>query len=567
MFFKKSKIFVLTFMLLVLGISNAEGQVALNASPDDPVYQAIDLFIAHDLVRDVIVGQRPYSRLEIARIIRRARESLNSRSDLNKDLNWKKYAKELSKKEYIEKLIAYYEKEYSVELEGMKDGVHFELLKQAELAAFYNGSKPRRIPRSNGQGFIDGFITSFDRYDQGLTYPDGGGAYIQTEHNLYLTPYLLFSAEPRFEFLGSNDGDSQVMAHIHKLYMKTGWRNFEFQIGRDNLLWGQGEQGGLFGSSNPRPLDMIKISNPYPFRFPWVFKYLGHNKFTFFVSNLGPDRNFKYPYFYGLKWSLRPARYFEFALSHTVMMGGEGAPGVKWWEPMAELLPFHKWGGANIGQDDIANNAFGFFEFRVTIPQFRGTSIYYEAYIEDSIVRAFRLSDNLLNQLAFTVGWYTPRLTSNGDYGIRLEYHHIPPLAYRHSKWSSGYTLNQRLIGDPLGPTADGVYATLYWRPRPNILANVQVAYEDYDSSTYFTQTNASGGGDKILKDVAKPHERRLRMLADLNYPGKKRCGIRLSAGYEYINNWDFVVGRSVNNLFLRTILTLRFDEFNFSTN
>jgi hypothetical protein len=286
-------------------------------------------------------------------------------------------------------------------------------------------------------------------------------------------------------------------------------------------------------------------------------------KWTLFVSNLGPEYNFPYAYFYGLKLSLKPLRCFELGLSHTIITAGRGAPKLSFWDPLTELLPFQKWGGANIGASDIANNAFGFLDFRVTIPPLRNSVLYYDGYIEDSVVRAFRLPDNLLKQMGFIVGWYSPRLTSKGDIGLRLEYHHVAPLDYRHSsRWIYGYTLNERVIGDPLGPDADGIYSTIYWRPKPKFLARLDLAFEDYDSSTYKTEVNSEGGGDRILKDVAGPHERRYRAVAAVDWLGNERFGIKFSAGYERIQNWNFEVGRSVDNILLGAMLSLRFKEF-----
>ncbi len=558
-------------MIVVAAVPlRCEAQAFLNAAPDDPVNHAIDIIVASGLANDVIMGQRPFSRLEVARILKGAREKLDERRERltgagrDEPLGWKKFSRKLKEIRYLDKLVAYYEKQYARELAGMQGGVEFEALHELKLTQLYNGSKVRQIPVNNGEGSIDGIVTSFDQYDDGLNYTDGSNTFIETESNLYLTRYLAVSAQPRFEFQSQVDGDMQAFAHIHRLYLKTGISNFEFEIGRDNLLWGQGEWGGLMASSNPRPLDMIKLSNPYPLRIP----YVGHMKWTFFVANLGPDRvSIDYPYFYGLKWSWRFSRWFEFGLSHTIMMGGDGATGVKWWEPIAELMPFHKWGGSNVGQADVANNAWGFLDWRLTIPPLRGSILYYDGYIEDSIVRAFRLPDNLLNQMAFIVGWYSPRLSRTGELGLRLEYHHTPPLAYRHGTWLSGYTLNRRVIGDAIGPDADAAYLTLYWRPRPTLQARVDLAFEDYDSSTYYTQTNAQGGGDKILKLRAGPHERRYRAVGAINWFGNSRYGIKFTAGYERIQNWAFNVGKSVNNAMVGAELTLHFDEFDIGTN
>ena len=221
-------------------------------------------------------------------------------------------------------------------------------------------------------------------------------------------------------------------------------------------------------------------------------------------------------------------------------------------------------GLGNIGQQDIANNSWGFVEFRVTVPELRGASLYYEGYIEDSIVRAFRLPDNILNQMGFVTGLYLPRLTNNGDVALRMEYHHMPPLAYRHGGWLTGYTLNQRPMGDPLGPDTDAVYATLYWRPKAGVAGRFDLAFEDYDSSIYYTEPNASGGGDRIVKVEARPHERRYRVVSGIDWKPNGRMGWKVAAGYERVTNWNFEPGNDINNVFLSGQLSLYFKELSF---
>jgi len=324
-------------------------------------------------------------------------------------------------------------------------------------------------------------------------------------------------------------------------------------------MWGQSEFGGLMISTNARPLDMIKLENPHPLKIPWI----GHMKWTLFVSNLGPENTRKYPYFYGLKWSWKPYKLIEFGLSETIITGGEGAPKLKWWEPITEMFPFQKWGGNNIGATDISNHEFGFFDLRVTIPPLRGAQIYYDMMIEDSIVRAFRLPDNFLRQVAFVTGIYFPSLNRRGDLGLRLEYHHIPPVAYRHGNWTSGYTLNRRVIGDALGPTADGIYAKLYWWPTMKMLTDLEIAFERFDSSLFRTETDpVTGGGDRIVKDVDGPKEYRFRIVSGLEFPISKRLDFKTKLGYEFIGNFNFNVGRDVNNVLFSAGLSLKFPEF-----
>lgn len=544
-------------------VFDCPAQTSLNAPPEDPVYSAIDILIANGLVKDVVIGQRPYSRTEVARILKAARVSLSELSQDGDNENYLEFGKDLSKKRYLNELISFYEKQYKREIDGIDGVVEFDAIEQLEFAALYNSSDPRTIPPSNGIGTIDGVITSFDQYDQGLTLVDGANSFIRTRHNLYLTKYSAFTVVPRFDFQFPRSGNEQISANIQRLYAKGGWKNIELEAGRDNLYWGQGADGGLMLSTNPRPLDMVKLTNPYPWRMPSFLKYLGSWKFTLFVSNLGPQYDPKYPYFYGLKLSLRPSQWFEFGLSHTLTMGGDGAPAVKWWQPITEIFPIHKWGN-NLSQTDIANNAWGFLDFRLTIPPLRGTVLYYDGYIEDSIVRAFSFPNNLLNQMAFIGGLYVPRLTDSGSMGLRFEYHHTAPLTYRHGRWVSGYTLDRRVIGDAIGPTADAMYATYYWRAKPNLDASFNIAYEDYDSSLFRTEINSQGGGDRILKDISGPHERRYRAIGGVEWRSKKRIGLKGRLGYEKITNANFDVGHSANNLLTEMTLTLYFDDFNF---
>ncbi|MBI4126357.1 MAG: hypothetical protein HY465_02575 [Deltaproteobacteria bacterium] len=525
--------------------STASSQTSLNASPEDDVYRTIDVFVAHKLVRNTIVGQRPYSRQEVARLLRESRKALEHR-------------KEDPSYFYLASLLSHHERFYRHELEEEQRGVEINAFSELDFSVLYQSSEPRIIP-DNGEGEIDAVVTSFDHDDQGKTLVNGGNALVSSKHQAFFSPYLAFDFEPRLVFPMSRQVDQSPSVTVHRLYAKTGWRNIEVETGRDNILWGQGEYGGLMLSAHARPLDMVKVTNPHPWQAPWMLKYLGPMRWTFFMANLGPEQVHSYPYFYGLKWSLQPSRYFEMGLSHTIIMGGDAAPSVTWWEPIAEIFPLHKWGGRNIGANDIANNAWGFLDFRVTIPPLRSLVLSYDGYIEDSIVRALRLPDNILNQMSFVAGTYLPRLDTTGKWGLRLEYHHMAPLSYRHGNWLSGYTLNRRVIGDPLGPGADAVTSTLLWRPVPRWQGRLGIAYEDFDSSQYYTQTNASGGGDRILVATTGIHERRYRATLGGEWWFKKNLRLHGEAGYERIQNGNFESGHDINNGLIEAGLSLAF--------
>lgn len=542
--------------------SSAIAQVARNADFDDPVYEACDLIVAEGLVDDVIVGQRPYSRLEIARILKNASAALAERERAydSKAQDWHRSSQELRRIDRLQKLIGQFEGEYARELRGMDSNVSVVPLRELNISLGYDSSLKRAIPPNNGQGDISGIITSFDRYRGRESSVDGINSTYGTAHDLYLGRYASLSVEPQFNIRFSDDEGDDVSATLHRLYAKSGWKNFELELGRDDIIWGQGDLGGLLFSANARPLDMVKLSNPYPWRAPSIFKYLGPMKFTFFASNLGPEREFPYSFLYGGKWSLKPHKNVELGISETIIIGGRNSPRVKWYDPIGELFPVHKW-GRNINFGDASNHLFGLLDMRVQVPGLRGTAIYGETQFEDSFMRALGLPDNLMRQMSFVVGSYAPRLTSGGRLALRAEYHHTAPLIYRHSTWKTGYTLNGRSMGDPIGPAADGGYLTLYVRPSPGYNGRAGVAFEDFDSSTFATEPSPDGGGSRIFKDVAGIHERRYRLLAGFEWMRNKNWGADLEAGYERISNYNFAAGVSRNNGYAEVKLTLKFDN------
>jgi hypothetical protein len=77
-------------------------------------------------------------------------------------------------------------------------------------------------------------------------------------------------------------------------------------------------------STNARPFDMVKLSNPHPTVLPWAFKYLGLFQFNLILSKLGEDRPISEPYLYGLRFDFKPHPLFEVGLSQLAIFGGQG---------------------------------------------------------------------------------------------------------------------------------------------------------------------------------------------------------------------------------------------------
>jgi len=547
----KKIILLLVFFLIVefIFIYPAHSFSSTNVPVTNRVYLNLNKLEAFGLIKTAIHGQRPWSRNEIARLIHEADRhllSLCQNEENNNLINSCPIAARLIinrlKKEYHEDLV-----QRGV-IDGTKKNVRFHYFEHVNFEYLFLDSPPRNIPVNNGVGFIDGFVNPLIEYSDGLDFADGNTLSLETNLRLNLSKYLAFYFRPNMRILIPNTGNTKPQFIIQNLYGKFQYKKFAVLIGRDNLIWGQAREGGLLFSNNARAQDMIKISNDNPFRFPWIFKFLGPSKITFFVSNLGPERVYKDAFLYGIKLSIKPAPFIELGISETIVMGGKGAPSVSFIDPLIELIPIFKI-GRNTQFADISDHRFGFFDARFRIPPLRNTSIYFESYFEDSPGRAIVNITNIWEQMAFMVGVNIPLLRKDGSLDLTVEYRHMPGWAYRHSNWTTGYTLNREIIGDPLGPDADSLRLIANIDINKRNYLEIFLAYERRGSDLFSQTTNPKTGGfEKVFRSQHNPTEYRYRLIVTWKQQVNLWLSVQPQLGYEHVTSFNFQPGSNRQN-------------------
>ena len=260
----KHSILIIVFLLVSVA---AHGGSSPNVPIDDHVYRDIDQLVAAGLVKDAIYGQRPWSRNEIARMIAQARHRYDEKGGISSDE--RNMATAIMAEYTIEQL----ESEYRDELAGNKS-LRFHWLEEASAEAAYLDSPYRAVPENNGLGAIKAVINPLVAYREGRHYADGGTFALESVH-WATSQYFSIYAQPRFEGLIPGKGSSHADVRAQRLYGKFTLGNLEMEVGRDSLIWGSGEHGGVLASNNARNLDMVKISNDSPFVHPWIFKFWG----------------------------------------------------------------------------------------------------------------------------------------------------------------------------------------------------------------------------------------------------------------------------------------------------
>ncbi len=542
-------------------------QASVNVPVSDPVYRDIDKLVAHGLVDKIIMGQRPFSRREVARIVKEAMVHLSRIEEpLNAaDTSPEKKAKLQERMDYLRPIFERLKRDYREELiqwgalAGETKWYSLHPVDKVEAGVAVAASPAEALPASNGIGVIDAVINPLLDNRQGRHLVNGSNLWLETSHWLRASNYFAMYVRPRFQLgIGRPGTPDENRADVLNLYGKFWVKNFEVEIGRDNLFYGQGTDAGLLLSNNPRGLDFAKIGNDSPFFFPWVFKYLGAQKMTFFYADLGPEQTFPHSYLAGYKWTLQPLSFFELGGSLISFSGGDGAPPASFANRVEDLFPV-----VNRAFNE-ASNRLGGVDGRFRIPPWRNTEFYFEAIWDDTPGLNKR---DLWQDVGYQFGLYLPRLTNSGSVDLRLDYQRTGLRFYRHAQFLSGWTLNRFIMGNDLGPNAYGIYATLHWDVDPSNLLAFQAAFENRSSDIWSINSVTINGKVNLVGDFFKvvdnPDERRYRLVSEWQHRlFSDAMLLRLRAGYERATAFNFIAGNDRNNFLGEVSVQLDLDRW-----
>lgn len=534
----------LFLLLLCVGIP-LWGSSTPNVPIDDPAYRDIDKLVALGLVKDAIYGQRPWSRREFARMVANAENHLQE-IPVPLAPDDREISPRIAAFEILERLKSRFHEELTDAgtTSGEQKTFRLHPLEKVRFDYTILDSPSRPFSINNGLGNLNAASNPLTAYSEGRHYVDGNTLGLETTHAAKLTPYLSLYARPRFEILFPSNGSTEFNPLFQQVYAKFAYRNFELEVGRDSLIWGQGEFGGLMFSNNARPLDMIKMTSSAPFFHPWIFRYLGPSKYTFFIANLGPEADFPYAFLFGIRASARPVSFLELGFNHTIIMGGDGAPAIKWFDPISEFF-FVRRGGVRGQGSQLADHRFG-IDWRLRIPWMRNSEWYFEALWDD--FGRETISANITEQMGFTSGFYIPRMTPDGWADLRLEYSHIPPVFYRHGTWRSGYSLNRNLLGLDGGPDNDEIDLRLGFNLDRNHRLRFDFIYRNTDNDTYTQSLSSNGAPDRVVKIADGPTEHRFQAQTRWSWDITENFGLEIGIGYERALNFNFSKPDDRNN-------------------
>jgi hypothetical protein len=456
---------------LALVSAPAFGQGTATVPPSDEVYADFDRLSDLGFLDSTIIGQRPYSRREIGRILRVARErstQLGERSQSFRITDLElfigdgilrrletRFSREIEEHPSTDALLA---------LDDARLFVHYTDLERRPYAGSFGSTLPSTLgsllPRRLGDPYVKGTTLG-----------------LEAAQRLEATSWLAFMARERAEYAWAKDtlleGGS---AELLLASVRARYRNVALEVGRTQISWAQSPDEGLFIAADAPALDNISLSSDEPFVMPSVLRWLGPTKATIFVADLGPSDVRSHSNLLGYKVSVLPNSRTELGATFLNHFGGEGGRPSSFGNRLIDFLPFidifrtHNYTDSSRTLDVDSDKLLG-VDGRVRLGGLNGVVLDGEMLIDDFDVH--RLSKLLTGYGSQTLGVTLPRLFSP-LLSFKATATHMGILTYTHPVLTNGITTRGRLLGDQLGPDAKAFGARLTWQPAAEVRFSVE---------------------------------------------------------------------------------------------
>ena len=437
---------------------------AYMASPyvplDSWIYPLLERLIALGYMRSNILGMRPWTRLQCARMVEEAGEKLGSNAD-----------ESVGPAAIYKSLV----QEFAPEITRLDGGANVG----AQVKSVYTrmtgiSGTPLRDSYHFGQTLINDYgrpyWTGFNDVTGINAEAEAGPLAFNLQAEYQHAPAMPSYSPAALSAIAAADntpplanGTSQVnQVQLLNSTVSLNVANVQFSFGEQSAWLGSGDSGSFLMSNNAPPFPMVKIDDVQPHDIPGLSKILGPFRAEFFIGQLsghhwefcdvptcqtypgypgvvGPNIA-PQPFIQGSKISFQPTPNFEFGMGYTAMFGGPGLP-------VTFANFFHTF---YVHSSTAANNPgkrISEADFSYRIPGLRNwLTVYLDSLVTDefSPIGSTRANVN--------PGIYMPRMPKIPKLELRAEGFNVS----RTTEFSPGfvYSDNRRFLG---GYTNDGV--------------------------------------------------------------------------------------------------------------
>jgi membrane-associated phospholipid phosphatase len=458
---------------------------------DSYVYPLLDELIATGAVRSGILGQRPWTRAECARLAQEAGERVKAGSEESRivDVLRREFADNFensgTRPSKMISIDEFYTRSQVISGTPVNDSFHFgQTLYDDYGRPYWKGFN--NISGVTGSA-VDGRFVMYGRgeYQHAPAVP----AY----------PASVQQFEAKVDGVTSvPHGNSETdVFRLIEGYAGVQFSKVSLTVGKESLWWGPTVSGPFLFSNNAEPIYMARLSQTAPIRLPWIFGYLGAFKVDAFFGKLSGHLYPPDPYTHGQKISFKPTPNLELGFSRTMIIGGKATnnslcisnpcPG----HPLTfgyfgngftsvgdASTPF----GSVPGSAQDVGDRRGGFDFNYRMPGLRNWLLLYGDFFTDddpSPLAAPRRS-------AIMPGIYLAKFPFLHKLDFRAEAPMTAQSAvsnndgtffYFNQSYHDGDTNKGDLLGDWIGRQAKGLFLVSRYMISP--LANIQFSFRD----------------------------------------------------------------------------------------
>jgi hypothetical protein len=503
-------------VLLLLAGSQLRAQAAATVPASSEIYDRLESVSALFPTRGVHLGQRSLSRRDLERAVARLAVAIDADSA----------AKGANRRAWARRELDAVAMALSVGRDATDGRLRAAGAWRAEL--FASDALSERI-ENNGMGQIDAVTHPFAARRDGWPTIDGTSTSVAPTGVLGFGNRLAVAVEPRLSLDSRDDSYSSAGAFFHRAYARGVLYNVAFQVGADELLWGQSPLGALFISGHAAPLRAVVIGTDTPITLPWLLRIAGPVRIVTLLADLGRSQNPPHAKLAGWQVTVQPWTRFELGVAVLAQQGGRGGPPASLFRRFVDLLPVIDALAPQHADLQFSNKLAG-GNLRLRFPELSGLDFYYELQIDDFDAR--RLRSSFVDDAGHLLGARLPLLVGGGQLTWRAEWHRTSLRLYEHGQFRSGVTYRERLIGNPLGPNAKAGYLSAVWQSSPLNTFALTLADEWRDPTPYTViTTSPRDRGFRFIRGPDEPQYRRNRATASFER-AIGGAAVRLALGY-----------------------------------
>jgi len=446
------------------------------------IYPALVRLTALGYTDTAILGLRPWTRLECARLVSEAAER-HPAADAPPE---------------VAQLYASLSQEFAYEFQLISGDQN----RHTQVESVYTRSMAiSGPPLTDNYHFGQTLVNDYGRpFERGFNSASGVSGWTS------LGPFVLYArgeyqsapsapapSQAVLNFISSADGlppnaPSTPIAATSRFrlldaYVGMTFANWEFSFGKQSLWWGPSEGGTMLFTNNIEPLNkMFRITRVSPFRLPSFLGLLGDIRTEFFLGQLSGHEfintvNFNLPpvfvgqygralnpqpFLSGAKISFKFTQNSEFSMSETAVCGGPG-------NPLTLGTLFKCYLAIPVNGDSLGDGRTA-IDFTYRIPKLRNWMTLYGDMFEEDEPSPIGHPEKAV----FQGGLYLPKLPKISRLDLRVEGGSTSPVDfhpegcngcfYWNFQYLNSYTNNGDLIGTWIGRAAQGeLVRTNYW--------------------------------------------------------------------------------------------------------